>query len=56
MQVPNADAQVFFDGDKTSQTGAERAFVSPPLEAGRSFHYTIEARWMEDGHQMKKTR
>jgi uncharacterized protein (TIGR03000 family) len=56
VQVPDADAQVFFDGDQTSQKGTERSFVSPPLLTGHSYHYTIEARWMENGHQMKKTR
>jgi uncharacterized protein (TIGR03000 family) len=56
VEVPDGDAQVFFDGDKTSQTGTERAFVTPALPPGQSYHYTIEARWMENGKQMKKSR
>jgi uncharacterized protein (TIGR03000 family) len=56
VEVPDGNAQVFFDGDKTSQTGTERAFVTPALPPGQSYHYTIEARWMENGKQMKKSR
>jgi uncharacterized protein (TIGR03000 family) len=42
-----ADAEVFFDGDATMQKGAERVFVSPPLQAGKTFYYELNARWKE---------
>jgi uncharacterized protein (TIGR03000 family) len=36
-----ADAAVWFDGVKTSQTGTQRRFESPPIPAGRTFTYQI---------------
>jgi uncharacterized protein (TIGR03000 family) len=56
VDVPNPEAQVFFDGDPTRQRGAERVFVTPPLSPGGTFHYTIEARWMENGQEVSRTR
>ncbi len=56
VQVPTADAQVFFDGTQTQQQGVDRVFVTPPLEPGVTFHYTIEAKWEENGKEMNKTR
>jgi uncharacterized protein (TIGR03000 family) len=45
--VVPADAEVFFDGEATVQRGAERVFISPPLPAGKTFHYELNARWKE---------
>jgi uncharacterized protein (TIGR03000 family) len=55
VRVP-ADAQVFFDGQPTSQTGTERMFVSPPLATGPNYSYEISARWMQNGQEMKQSR
>jgi uncharacterized protein (TIGR03000 family) len=55
VRVP-PDAQVFFDGDQTRQTGSDRMFVSPPLDSGRTYSYNIEARWTEDGRMVDQTR
>jgi uncharacterized protein (TIGR03000 family) len=38
------DAEVYFDGVKTSKTGRVREFVSPVLTPGKSFTYVIEVR------------
>ena len=51
-----ADAEVFFDGDPTTQKGAERLFLSPPLEVGKEYHYTVRARWTQDGKKVEQTR
>jgi uncharacterized protein (TIGR03000 family) len=48
IQVP-ANADLFIEGQKMTQTGARRSFVSPALEAGHKYIYTIKATWMEDG-------
>jgi uncharacterized protein (TIGR03000 family) len=56
VQVSDPNAEVFFDGGQTRQKGNDRTFVTPPLSAGQTYHYTIEARWMENGKQMEKTR
>jgi uncharacterized protein (TIGR03000 family) len=51
-----ADAQVFLDGDPTTETGSERRFITPPLEVGGRYTYTIRARWQQDGQTMEQTR
>lgn len=48
VQVP-ASAELWFDGNKTAQTGSERRFVSPPLPAGKTFHYSVRVRWTDNG-------
>src|SRR5437764_70564 len=49
-----------FDGysgyNPTRQTGTVRQFVSPPLEAGKSYEYTIRAQWQQDGQAKDDTR
>jgi uncharacterized protein (TIGR03000 family) len=51
-----ADATVTVDGHATRSTGAERQFVSPPLQPGRKFTYTLEATWKENGQLRRLTR
>jgi uncharacterized protein (TIGR03000 family) len=40
MTVP-ANAEVWFDGTKTVQTGENRRFFSPPITAGRKYSYEV---------------
>lgn len=54
--LPKADAQVWFDGAATQQQGMQRTFMSPALEQGRSFTYTIKGRWMENGRPVERER
>jgi uncharacterized protein (TIGR03000 family) len=53
--VVPADAEVYFDGNDTTQTGTERAFVTPPLEQGATYSYSIRALWTEEGSPIEKT-
>jgi uncharacterized protein (TIGR03000 family) len=55
VQVP-ADAQVWFDGESTSQTGMERAFRSPPLRPGQDYSYEVKVHWTENGKDIERTR
>jgi len=55
IRVP-PDAEVWFGDVKTNLTGAERLFVSPPLEPGKDYTYEIRARWNEDGRPVERTR
>ncbi len=55
IRVP-PDAQITFDGDRTAQTGPNRLFSSPPLDRGQAYHYTVKARWTENGRQVDRTR
>lgn len=49
VKVPQPAAEVFVDGVKTGQTGTDRLFESPPLEAGKDYAYELTARWVERG-------
>jgi uncharacterized protein (TIGR03000 family) len=51
-----ADAEVFIDGEPTTQKGSERLFMSPPLQAGKKYHYDILARWKDNGKPVERTR
>jgi len=55
MKLP-ANAEVWFEGVKTSQTGSVRDFVSPPLAPGKSFDYQVRCRWTENGQRVEQTR
>jgi len=54
--LPTADAVVWFNGTKTSQTGKMRAFASPELKPGKEYTYAIKARWKVDGKNVEQTR
>jgi uncharacterized protein (TIGR03000 family) len=42
-----ANAEVYFDGEKTTQTGPVREFVSPPLISGKMFTYRVRVRYFD---------
>jgi uncharacterized protein (TIGR03000 family) len=46
VRVP-ANAEIWFDNQKMSQTGSLRDFVSPPLETGKQFTYNLRVRWTD---------
>jgi uncharacterized protein (TIGR03000 family) len=46
VRVPQ-NAEIWFEGDKTTQTGTVRNFVSPSLEPGKSYTYSVRARWTD---------
>jgi uncharacterized protein (TIGR03000 family) len=48
-----ADAKVMIDDQATRSTSAERRFVTPPLPAGKEFHYTLTAVVDRDGQPAK---
>ena len=55
VAVP-ADATITIDGHLTKETGADRLFVTPPLQPGKTFHYEIAARWMANGLPVERVR
>jgi uncharacterized protein (TIGR03000 family) len=55
LQVP-AGAEVWFDGDKTRQTGTLRHYFSPPLTPGKDYVYEVRVRWTRDGKPVEETR
>jgi uncharacterized protein (TIGR03000 family) len=55
VRVP-IDAEVWFGGQKTRQTGALRHFVSPPLTPGQEYRYEVRAGWTEAGKEVVQAR
>jgi uncharacterized protein (TIGR03000 family) len=44
-----ADAKLLFDNEPTTSTGDSRVFVSPTLNPGREYHYTLKAQAVREG-------
>jgi uncharacterized protein (TIGR03000 family) len=51
-----ADADLFFDGTPTTETGTQRVFTTPPLAPGKDFHYEVEAQWSANGQPFDQKR
>jgi uncharacterized protein (TIGR03000 family) len=56
LEVPAANAEVWFDGEKTSQIGLIRDFYSPPLTPGKSYTYHVQVRWLDNGKPVEQER
>lgn len=56
VKLPASDADVWFQGVRTGQTGSVRQFQTPPLVIGRSYTYDVLAVWGEGGRDAKQTR
>ncbi len=55
VNVP-ADAELFFDGERTKQEGYARHYTTPKLEVGKTYSYKILVRWKKDGKSYERTR
>jgi uncharacterized protein (TIGR03000 family) len=52
-----ANAEVWFDGTKMSETGTVREYVPPgKLEPGSEYAYQVRVRWMQNGQPVDQTR
>jgi uncharacterized protein (TIGR03000 family) len=51
-----ADAKLTVDGTVTRSTDGVRSFVSPPLQAGKDYQYTLRAEVTRDGKTVERTR
>src|SRR5262249_50074222 len=54
--LPDAAAEVWFDGRKASSAGAERTYHSPPLKPGMPYQYNLTAVWSEGGRVVTQER
>jgi len=54
VMVPAQDARLSINGTPMQQTGTSRVFESPALEAGRSYTYSLQATWTENGREVTK--
>ena len=55
VRVPQ-NAEIWFDGQKTSRTGTVRQFETPPLQPGQEYAYDVRARWNENGREVDRRR
>jgi len=54
--VPDAQAQVWLNGQLIQGTGTERDFVSSPVETGYNYTYKLRAAWKENGQPVNVER
>jgi uncharacterized protein (TIGR03000 family) len=50
------DAQLTIGDEETTSTSTQRVFVSPTLEAGKQYEYTLKAKVLRDGKIQTATR
>ena len=55
MRLP-AEAKLTVNRRATRSTAATRTFVTPPLQPGKDFYYTLTAETVRDGQPVKATR
>jgi len=56
VTLPDPNARVWFDGNATQQTGTDRLFHTPSLQAGVANTYRIRASWMQGGREVTQER
>lgn len=55
VRLPSANAQVWLDGVRMTQTGISRRFVTPELDPKSRYSYEIKVRW-DNGSSQEDTR
>jgi len=55
IRVPAANAQVWLDGVRMTQTGTSRRFVTPALDPKSRYSYEVKVRW-DNGSPQEETR
>jgi uncharacterized protein (TIGR03000 family) len=50
------EAEIFFDGEATTQKGDLRHYDTPALEVGKTYSYEIRARLRKDGKMLERSR
>jgi uncharacterized protein (TIGR03000 family) len=56
VELPDPNAEVWFNGSPTRQRGATREFVSPAIQPDHDYSYDVRARWNEGGRMVDQTR
>jgi uncharacterized protein (TIGR03000 family) len=54
--LPDAEAEVWFNGQKTTTPGARRVYKTPPLEQGSEYGYKVRAVWKQGGQVVREER
>jgi uncharacterized protein (TIGR03000 family) len=50
------NADLWFNGTKTKQSGPQREFVSPELDPEKRYNYEVKVRWKENGKEVEQVR
>ena len=56
VRLPDANAKLWIEGQEMTSQGLERAFISPPIDPGSRYVYTMRAQWSENGKTKDETR
>jgi uncharacterized protein (TIGR03000 family) len=56
ITLPTADAKLWIDDYQSQKDGAQRSLVTPPLDPGQTYSYTLLALWNEDGRPVSRAR
>jgi uncharacterized protein (TIGR03000 family) len=56
IRVMPPHAEISIEGSKTAQIGSSRLYVSPPLNQGENYTYTIHVSWKENGREVTRDR
>jgi uncharacterized protein (TIGR03000 family) len=56
LRLPNPDAEVWFENQKTKQQGNLREYMSGSLDPKSMYTFHIRARWMDNGRPVEQTR
>ena len=54
--VPDPNAQVWVEGQLTSQSGRTRDYISPPVDPAKNYVYQVRSRWIDNGRTMDETK
>jgi uncharacterized protein (TIGR03000 family) len=56
VRVAPPHARISIEGSETRQIGSSRLFVSPPLNQGQNYVYTIQVSWNDNGRVVNQER
>jgi uncharacterized protein (TIGR03000 family) len=56
IQIPGDQADIWIQGEKSTQTKSRQDYLSPPLTPGKKYYYEVRARWREGERNHDETR
>jgi len=56
VTLPDAQAEVLFDGQPTRSTGSVRTYEPTDLQPGKTYSYTVTASWRQGDQVMRDVR
>jgi uncharacterized protein (TIGR03000 family) len=56
ITLPTADAKLWIDSYQSQKEGAQRTLITPPLNPGETYSYSLLALWNENGQPISRAR